>query len=156
SRFLVGRAGVAVAENELPVGKGHVFHVNRAHRLHGDVGGRRRRLGLFSAVGRRGCLGGSRGEQVPPAVFASLVFFVARLPVFSDALLGRLVVLRKRDRLGDVPQAVDLDRIRLQVGDGELIDVLEIVGIAGEGELIITPCARIVLDLQRGKTEGAV
>src|SRR5689334_1463792 len=123
---------IARAEHEEPVPIGHLRDVgillhDRVSKLAGRRRGRSRRDG---ESGRRsggvlGCL-----KHLIPAIGAAVILLVVILREFINLLLRRRIVRGKIHSASSVKESVDVvGRIRLQIGRGERINILQVIRI---------------------------
>ncbi len=148
-----------MAEDKRPVGEGKRSRIVLLDDLQGGFG-RRQRVGnrLDEARGRRALAGDDTRQQFVPALLAAAIDAIARAHVTVDVGGRGLALGGARDGNGarGIPEAQRIERRTLELRHGELIDVLEIVGLGRHGLAIVAPRLVVVLGPQCRVAQRAV
>ena len=148
-----------MAQDERPVGERERARIVLLDHDDRRLGRRQRARDGLCEVGRRlavaGC--GARHDLLPPFLVAA-VDAIARAGVAIDLGRGRLAPGGARDGDGArrIPEPQGIERRALELGDGELIDVLQVCPIGRNGFAQIAPRSVVVLGLQGEVAQGAL
>ncbi len=146
-------------QHELPFRIGQRGGIVVGHGLHRGLGRRQRARDRFrEAIWRNLLTGGDAGHQGVPALLAAVIALVAGAHVLVDAARRLLVPGTARDGDGAraVPEAQRIERLQLELGHRELVDVGEVVGIDADGFEVVGARLGVVLGLQRREAQRAV
>ena len=141
-----------MAQHQRPVGEGQLRGIVLVDDLQRGLG-RRQRVGnrLDEPRRRRALARDDPRQQLVPALLAAAIDAIARAHVAIDVGRGGVALGGARDGDGarGIPEAQGIERRALELRHGELIDVLQIVGLRRHRFAIVAPRLVVVLGLQR-------